>query len=558
MRHFDCQLLGGWVLFNGQLAEMQTGEGKTLTAALPACTAALAGVPVHIVTSNDYLASRDAELLLPLYKALGLSVGVVREDMDFDARRAACACDITHCSNKQVTFDYLRDRVERGQENSKLQLDFGRPGSDPTSHHRLMLRGLCYAIVDEADSVLIDEARTPLILSRSLERDQATQASFREALDMAACLNPGEDFRIEMSEHEVTLSESGRERLKALAAPLGPLWAAPRRREELIGQALMAQHLFIRDREYVVHDGKVQIVDAHTGRVMADRSWEHGLQQMVETKEACELSAHKQTLARISYQRFFRRYLKLVCMTGTAREVEREMGEVYGLSVVRIPTHRPPRRVARPPRVFAQAEDRDAAVVASARAEQARERAVLIGTRSVLMSEHLGRMFSEAGVEPQILNARQNADEACIIAQAGQAGRITVATNMAGRGTDISLDVGVADNGGLHVIVTERNDAARIDRQLVGRCARQGDAGSCQMFASLEDEIPSVCLPPALCRLLAMFARGAGRELPGWLGKTVLNRTQRSLERRHEGMRRQLEREDERLSDVLAFTGQRE
>jgi preprotein translocase subunit SecA len=515
----------------------------------------MAGVPVHVITTNDYLATRDAQLMRPLYEALGLSVGVISEGMDFDARRAAYACDITYCTNKQVTFDYLRDRVERGSAAGKLQLDLARLYDDPSRCKRLMLRGLCFAIVDEADSVLIDEARTPLILSREIEGDESTQAGFTQALDLAAQLNADEDYRLLARERRVQLTERGRTRLGELAEQMGDLWAARRRREELIGQALSALHLFIRDRHYVVRDGKVQIVDANTGRVMADRSWEHGLHQMVEAKEGCELSGHKETLARISYQRFFRRYLKLSGMTGTALEVERELGEVYGLHVVRIPTHRPPRRVAWRERIYANAKDSNAAVVASAREQRAHGRAVLIGTRSVLMSEHLGQMLAAAGLDPQILNARQDEDEARIVACAGEAGRITVATNMAGRGTDIHLAAGVEDNGGLHVIVTERNEAARIDRQLIGRCARQGDAGSYQMFASLEDEIPALYYPPALRRLLALFARGADRQLPAWLGKALLERAQRSLERRHERARRHLEREDQRLNDMLAFSG---
>ena len=558
MRHFESQVLGGWVLFNGKLAEMQTGEGKTLTATLPASTAALAGVPVHVITSNDYLATRDAQLMRPLYEALGLTVGVVSEEMDFDSRRAAYACDITYCTNKQVTFDYLRDRVARGAATSKLHLDLERIYDNPAKRSKLMLRGLCFAIVDEADSVLVDEARTPLILSQTVEDDDSTHASYREALDLAKQLSADKDFRILARERNAPLTECGGARLAKLAAPLGPLWAATRRREELVGQALKAQYLFILDQDYLVRDGKVQIVDGNTGRIMADRSWERGLHQMVEEKEGCELSGHKETLARMSYQRFFRRYLKLSGMTGTGQEVERELGEVYGLSMVRIPPHRPSRRVAWPNRVYAKIEDKNAALAASTREQRARGRAVLIGTRSVLMSEQFGQILTESGLEPQILNARQDEHEAQIIACAGEAGCITVATNMAGRGTDISLGSGVEDSGGLHVIVAERNEAARVDRQLIGRCARQGDPGSYQMFASLEDEIPLLYYAPALRRLIALLARRADGQLPTWLGKALLDIAQGSLERRHARARRQLEREDERLSDVLAFAGQSE
>ncbi len=557
MRHFPSQLIGGWVLFNGKLAEMATGEGKTLTATLPACTAAMAGVPVHVVTANDYLAARDAELMRPVYEALGVSVGVVLEEMDFDARRAAYACDVTYCTNKQVAFDYLRDRVERGSAASRLQLDLERLYDDPSQRSRLMLRGLCFAIVDEADSVLVDEARTPLILSRAADGGEA-QPCYREALALAARLAADEDYRLLAREREVRLTERGRERVAELAEPLGGVWTWRRRREELVSQALAAEHLFIRDRQYVVREGKVQIVDDSTGRVMADRSWERGLHQMVEAKEGCELSDQKETLARISYQRFFRRYLKLAGMTGTGREVARELGEVYGLSAVEIPTHRPSRRVARPERIYARIEDKLTAISRAVAEESARGRPVLVGTRSVLMSERIGEMLEAAGLRAQILNARQDSEEARVVAEAGEPGRVTVATNMAGRGTDIHLADGVDERGGLHVIVTARNEAARIDRQLIGRCARQGDAGSYQMFACLEDEIPTRFYPAPLRRALALLAWYPEGRMPTWLGRLLLDLAQAAMERRHERMRRQLEREDERLADVLAFTGRLE
>lgn len=558
MRHFESQLIGGWVIFNGKIAEMQTGEGKTLTATLPASTAAMAGVPVHVITSNDYLAARDAQIMRPLYERLGLTVGVITEEMDFAARRAAYACDITYCTNKQVTFDYLRDRVARGARTDKLHLDLERIYDDPSKRSRLMLRGLCYAIVDEADSVLIDEARTPLVLSRSVEDDGSTQEDYREALRLADQLVAGEDFAINRRERSAKLTEPGREKLAKLAAPQGKLRASARTREELVGQALMACHVFLRDRDYVVRDGKVEIVDSNTGRTMPDRSWERGLHQMVEAKEGCKLSGHKETLARMSYQRFFRRYIRLSGMTGTGREVERELSEVYGLTMARVPTHRPSRRVAQPGHIYATLEAKNKAIAQSAKKLRSQGRPVLIGTRTVETSERLGQLLFTAGLEPQILNARQDAHEAQIIERAGEPGRITVATNMAGRGTDIHLADGVEEQGGLHVIVAERNEAARIDRQLIGRCARQGDPGSYQLFASLEDDIVTLFYPSAVRRLCGLLARSPEGCLPAWLGRVLLRIAQRSLERRHERLRRQLEREDERISEMLAFTGQSE
>ncbi len=555
MRHFESQLLGGWVMYHGQLAEMQTGEGKTLTATLPAATTAMAGVPVHVITTNDYLASRDAQLMGPLYEALGLTVGVVNEGMDFNARRAAYACDITYCTNKQVCFDYLRDRVERGSSSKKLHLNLERLFDDESRSKKLMLRGLCFAIVDEADSILIDEARTPLVLSRALESNESQQVMYQQALSLADELTQGEDFVLRESERQVLFTPSGSAYLSQRAVQMSPQWNSLKSREELVLQALSAQLLFIRDRDYVVLDNKVQIVDGNTGRVMADRTWQCGLHQMVEAKEHCTISGDTETLARISYQRFFHRYLKLSGMTGTACEVERELGSVYGLNVTRIAPHRICRRVAMPEHVFLCAKHAQLAVVASAREHAAQGRPVLIGTRSVLTSEQLAQRLKDEGVDAQVLNAGQDADEASVIAQAGKAGRITVATNMAGRGTDIHLETGVETNGGLHVIITERNDAARVDRQLVGRCARQGDPGSYQCFASLEDDIPRHGYGAPILDFLARFARGTQGQLPGWLGSAVLDIAQRRLERRHERVRRQVEREDERLNTVLSFTG---
>lgn len=555
MRHFDSQILGGWVIFNGKLAEMQTGEGKTLTATLPAAVAAMAGVPVHVITANDYLASRDAQLMRPLYTALGLTVGVISEDMDFDARRAAYHCDITYCTNKQVAFDYLRDRVARGTTGSSLHLGLERIYDGPTRSKRLMLRGLCFAIVDEADSVLIDEARTPLVLSQTVDETQSEFASYTCALELARQLVCDEDFRISIQDRRLSITKKGSVHLEELSLQMDDIWHARRRREDLVTQALSALHLFERDHHYVVRDHKVQIVDGNTGRVMADRSWERGLHQMIEAKEGCELSSNKETLARISYQRFFRRYLLLSGMTGTAREVARELDKVYGLRTIRIPPNKPSQRRSYGERVFARAADAHAAIIASAREHATRARPVLIGTRSVAMSEELARLFKAAGLKAQVLNARQDEDEARIVARAGERGRITVATNMAGRGTDISLGSGVKEAGGLHVIVTERNDSARVDRQLIGRSARQGDPGSYEMVASLDDELPSRCLSPPIRRLVLGFAGTASGRIPNWVGQNLLDLAQRSLERRDERIRRQLEREDERLARVLSFAG---
>ncbi len=556
MRHFDCQLMGGWVIFHGMLAEMNTGEGKTLTAALPAATAALAGIPVHVITVNDYLAARDAELMRPLYESLGLTVGIIAEASTSEQRQAAYACDITYCTNKQLTFDYLKDRLVLGRGTGRIQLQVDRLDHQHSRHSGLLLRGLCFAIVDEADSVLIDEARTPLILSRPADTKEDTRI-FNDALMLAAHLRPGEDFLVDTREHSITLTERGEERLEHLAESLEGVWCAKRRREELIVQALSARHLFLRDKQYLVRDEQVQIIDEYTGRLMPDRSWERGLHQMVQAKEGVEISARNETLAKISYQRFFRRYLRLGGMSGTAQEVASELSSVYGLNCVRIPTNKPSRRKVLPDQVFGTRDEKWQAVIDDIRKRHAAGQPVLVGTRTVEESEYLGALLKNAGLQHEVLNARQDQREAEIVAGAGECGRITVATNIAGRGTDISLGPGAEARGGLHVIVTERHEAGRIDRQLIGRCARQGDPGSAVSILSIEDELVAMYYPKAM-RWSVDQASSRGEPLPVWTGAIPVRFTQWLLERRHQRIRAELFKADQQLSDQMAFAGRPE
>jgi preprotein translocase subunit SecA len=554
MRPHDEQVVGGFVLLRGMLAEMETGEGKTLTATLPASVAALAGIPVHVVTSNDYLAARDAEIMGPVYRALGLTVASVTASVvDPRARRAAYACDVVYTTNKQVAFDYLRDSLVRGGVRGRLPLELERLRGGEARIDRLLLRGLCFAIVDEADSVLVDEARTPLILSR-LAADTGEERVFRQALDLAARLERGRDFRVDDRGREVSLSETGRRFLETLCEELSGPWRGPRRREELVRTALVAVHLFARDRHYLVREGRVEIIDAHTGRTMPDRAFEHGLHQLIEAKEGCAVTGQRETLARISYQRFFRRYLRLAGMTGTAREVAGELRSVYGLEVVRIPTVRPVRRRRDPDETFATAPAKWRRVVDRVLEIHASGRPVLVGTCSVASSEHLSALLDAAKLPHNLLNARQDAEEAEVVARAGERGRITVATRMAGRGTDIRLGPGVAQLGGLFVLATERSEARRIDRQLRGRCGRQGDPGSCAAILSLEDELPALYWPAWLRGALAPLARN-GRPLPGWLAKSLMYLPQIAVEARYRRMRRQLQQLDEELGTALAFAG---
>lgn len=555
-RHFDVQLAGGWVMLHGMVAEMDTGEGKTLAATLPACTAALAGLPVHIVTVNDYLAARDAEIMGPLYQMLGVSVGTVVSDMDPASRSAAYACDVAYCTNKQVVFDYLWDRITLGGRPSRTQLKIERLGGRAHRTEGLLHRGLCFAIVDEADSVLVDEARTPLIISER-NNDAVEEELYRAAVDLAGRLERDRDFSIDDREKHIDFLESGCLLIKELAEPLGGIWRGKLRREALVSQALVALHCYHRDQQYLIQDEKVAIIDEYSGRLMADRSWEHGLHQMVEVKEGVPLTGRQNPRARISYQRFFRRYLRLAGMTGTAQEVAGELSSVYRLPVVKIPTNRPVKRHFVGERVLCSAEEKWRVVVERIEVLHDAGRPVLVGTRSVEASEHLSRLLEEAVLPHRILNARQDQEEADIIARAGEPRRITIATNMAGRGTDIRLAPEVVESGGLHVIATERHEARRIDRQLFGRCGRQGDAGSFESIVSLEDELFETHADP-LSRGIAetgmRLTSRLSRSAVGW----SLNRCQRAAERRHSRARKNLLERDARLESLLAFSGQPE
>ncbi len=563
----DVQLQGAWIMLNGLVAEMQTGEGKTLTAGLAACVAALAGAPVHVITVNDYLVARDAQELQPLYAALGLRVGAALEKQSPDERRAAYACHVAYVSSKTLVFDYLRDRIALAGRGSGLRLQLARLAGkaalqpSPGGAHAggLLLRGLHFAIVDEADSVLVDEARTPLIISAPQQGGDEERV-MQQALALARELQSGPHYRLHKAERRVELTPAGLVHVRTLTQALGGAWAGQLRRDELATQALSALLLFDRDVHYLVREGKVQIVDEHTGRVMADRSWERGLHQLIEAKEGCEITAPKSPLARISYQRFFRRYLRLAGMTGTAREVGTELGAVYGLAVVRVSTHRPDQRRVMPWAVL-PTEDRKWQHVATRVAqEHARGRPVLLGTRSVAASEAASAQLHGLGLPHRLLNAKQDLEEANIVAEAGQAGRITIATSMAGRGTDIKITPEVAALGGLHVLLSELHDASRVDRQLAGRCARQGDPGSFETIVCLEDTLMTG-LNPAWRTLWRTLLKHLTRLWPGAaarLGGACLRLAQRQVERRHAHIRKGLLKTDHDAVRLLAFSGRPE
>lgn len=490
-RPFPVQIAGGFALENGCVAEMATGEGKTLTATMPATVAGWRGKGCHIVTVNDYLASRDAEWMGPIYRFCGLAVAYVQQGMPTQERRMAYMADITHCTNKEVAADFLRDRLTLGRLrglSSAILAKMGGLGSSKLD--RLVQRGLNYAIVDEADSVLVDEAVTPLIISGPAPNPEQIEA-FDEAAEIADRLEEGTDYRVNPRYREVELTQTGQARLAEMSGSLSGIWQGARRREEIATKALIAKELYFKDKHYVVDNGKVVIVDDFTGRLMPDRSWRDGLHQAVEAKEKLDVTTPKDTYARISFQRFFRLYRKLSGMTGTASEAAAEFWQIYNLPVVVIPTNRPCVRKMLPDIVLTTKAAKWKRIVCEISRVHETGRPILIGTRSVRDSEYLSSLLKAENLDHQVLNAVRHREEAQIVAGAGQSGKITVATNMAGRGTDIKLGRGVAELGGLHVIASERNESGRIDRQLFGRCARQGDPGSAQAVVCLEDEFVS-------------------------------------------------------------------
>ncbi|MBQ0721026.1 MAG: prepilin peptidase [Gammaproteobacteria bacterium] len=550
MRHFESQLRGGLAMFQGRVAEMATGEGKTLTATLPVAAAALAGIPVHIITVNDYLAARDAEEMTPLYEWLGLSVGCIQQGMSKDERRDIYALDIVYCTNKELVFDYLKDYLVLKGASAAMHRHAERLKGNDQMDQQLMLRGLHFAIVDEADSVFMDEARTPLIISGETHHNEGQEQVYQQAVVLARQLQRDTHFEQQDMRRQIQLTAKGEAYIDQASANLGAYWVGRIRRYEIIRQALTALIFFERDRHYLVRDGKVQIIDSHTGRVMPDRTWERGLHQLIETKEGCELTAPRETLAKISYQNFFRRYHWLAGMTGTAREVVGEFWKIYNLPVVDIPTHHPLRRQHYPDTLCATDTDKQACIAEAVAREVALGRSVLVGSSTVSSSELIGAALAEKGLQCRLLNAKQDAEEAALIAAAGQPGQVTIATSMAGRGTDIKLHSDVHGAGGLHVILTELQEASRIDRQLAGRGARFGDPGSVELIVSMDDE----WLQRTWYRHL--LVRVSRQRWGQRLALFLMRRRQARLQTQHSRLRQQLLKVDSRQGDILAFTAE--
>ena len=576
MRHFDVQLIGGMALHDGKIAEMRTGEGKTLVATLPAYLNTLAGRGVHIVTVNDYLAKRDAEWMGKIYGFLGLSVGVNIPQLEPDAKRAAYAADITYGTNNEFGFDYLRDNMAMRIEE-RFQ------------------RGLRYAIVDEVDSILIDEARTPLIISGQAEDRTEVYARMNEVAPLLARQKDekGEgDFWVDEKNHQISLSESGHAHAEEVLARVAMLPQGASLYEPAyvnlvhhLYAALRAHHLFHRDQHYVVQDGEVIIVDEFTGRMMHGRRWSDGLHQAVEAKEKVSIQNENQTLASITFQNYFRMYGKLAGMTGTADTEAYEFQEIYGLETMVIPTHKPMIRDDRLDLVYRTAKEKHKAIIDDIKDCHERGQPVLVGTTSIEASELLSSLLTKDKLPHQVLNAKQHAREAEIVAQAGRPKMVTIATNMAGRGTDIVLGGNVekqcelieADDkvpaeekgarieklrsewqqlhdhvikeGGLHIVGTERHESRRVDNQLRGRSGRQGDAGSSRFYLSLEDPLLRIFAGERINKIMLMLRMPEGEAIEHAMVTRSIESAQRKVEARNFDIRKQLLEYDDVAND---------
>ena len=467
MRHFDVQLIGGICLHRGNIAEMRTGEGKTLVATLPVYLNALTGNGVHVVTVNDYLATRDSEQMGRLYNFLGLSTGLIVANLDFNQRKEAYACDITYGTNNEFGFDYLRDNMV----------------SDVS---QMVQRPLNYAIVDEVDSILIDEARTPLIISGPGQR---STDNYYKLAKIVPHLVKDEDYTIDEKQKTIAPTDSGIAKVEKMLGVENLYDSENIELNHLLGASLRAYAMMHRDTDYVVKDGEVVIVDEFTGRLMFGRRYSDGLHQAIEAKEGLKVERESQTLASVTFQNYFRMYKKLAGMTGTAKTEEKEFIDIYGLEVLPIPPNKPLARIDLPDQIFKTKAAKYRAVVRNAVERHQTGQPILIGTTSITQSEELSDMLLRAGVPHKVLNAKHHEKEAEIVADAGQMGMVTIATNMAGRGTDITLGEGVPELGGLAILGTERHESRRIDNQLRGRAGRQGDPGSSQFFLSLEDDL---------------------------------------------------------------------
>ena len=552
---FDVQLAAGVVMHYGGLVELATGEGKTLSAIAPAYLNALPGKGVHVTTVNDYLAKRDMEDVGPVYKMLGLTVGCIQQKMEDGDRTEKYKCDVTYGTASEFGFDFLRDRLKQ-RGGQAAQAPFWAPwfGGAAKADPRVQ-RELNYAIVDEADSIFVDEARTPLIIANPTRAaTPEEQVVYHWADKLSRDMKRDEHFRLDLKKDKIELLDAGRHLVRYSNPPSGPHAEAMDKLIENVERGLHAHYRFRRDQHYMISgENKIVIIDEGTGRPMPDRHWRDGLHQAVEAKEAVPVHMQSDHAAQVTYQNFYRLYKKLAGMSGTLMPNFWELRRVYRRWVTKIPTNRPVNRTHGPDAVYPSEAAKFAAVADEIRTMHAAGRPVLVGTRTVDKSENLSALLTAAGVEHRVLNARQDANEAQIVGEAGQPGRVTVATNMAGRGTDIKLGTGVAEAGGLHVIGTERHESARIDRQLAGRAGRQGDPGSAQFYVCLEDQLLEGLGPT---RQRALEERGKAGGNRAWDHyRRVFRLAQRRVERKHYRQRLDLMHFDKQRQEMLQDLG---
>ena len=557
MRPFDVQLAGGIVMHHGALAELATGEGKTLTACPPVALNALLSKGAHVTTVNDYLAKRDAEWMTPVFQALGLSVGVLQQQMPEPDRARAYRSDITYGTASEFGFDFLRDRLKVSGAKGQDAPFWAAWGGGAQSNQPLdpkVQREHNFVLVDEADNIFIDEARTPLIIaSPTRPATDEEQVVYHWANKLALKMKLNEQFTLDEKKQKIELSEEGKTSVRYSNPPVGEHSHAMDKLHEHVERALQAHYRFRRDQHYMIEKEKVVIIDEYTGRRMPDRHWREGLHQAVEAKEGVPVTLASDHAAQITFQSYFRLYKKLCGMTGTAAQNWLELRRVYKLWVVPVPTNRKVIRQQWPDRVFPTEDAKFNAVVQEVARMRDLGRAVLIGTRSVETSEKLSEKLNVVNIEHQVLNAKFHEQEAKVIEKAGESGKVTIATNMAGRGTDIKLGPGVAEAGGLHVLGTERHDARRIDRQLAGRSGRQGDPGSCQFFLSLDDELLEGLGPDRELALQEKGKRGGKGDWQGYRSKFLA--AQARIERRHYRQRVDLMIYEKQRQEILKDLG---
>ncbi len=552
---FDVQLAAGVIMHYGGLVELATGEGKTLCAVAPTFLNALLGKGVHVTTVNDYLSKRDADEMGPVHRMLGMSIGCLQQKMQDAERQAQYKCDITYGTASEFGFDFLRDRMKlRGGQATNAPFWCGWLGGGTAQDPRVQ-RGLHFAIVDEADSIFIDEGRTPLIIAnptRPATEDE--QVVYLWADRVAQELKKDKHFKLDLKKEKIELTDEGRQTVRYSNPPTGEHATAMDKLIEAMEKALQARYRFTRDHHYMVGaENKIVIIDEGTGRPMPDRNWRDGLHQAVEAKEKVPITMQSDHAAQVTYMNFYRLYKKLGGMSGTLMPNFWELRKVYRRWVTKVPTNRPVMRVQQTDRVFPTEQAKFEAVVKQVQEMMAGGRPVLIGTRTVDASEKLSKLLVAVGVEHKVLNARQNDQEAVIVSRAGQLGNVTVATNMAGRGTDIKLGPKVAENGGLHVIGTERHEAERIDRQLAGRAGRQGDPGTAQFFLSLEDQLLEGLGVARQRKLKALGQAGGNRDWNAYRG--LFRIAQHRLERKHRKQRLDLMNYDKQRQEMLQDLG---